>query len=296
MRIASLQGDFLTIECIFCGSTSWSARVGNLRDAPSVGVRECDGCGVVVPDKEPAVTVDYASGTMFPGGTPDFEQLRLSFLGDSVRRTRMLGAGAKGRSILDIGCGAGGFLSTVKNGVRNYGIEVDEAARDFSLSTGLSVFAHIDEMASKDLDQVRIVTLFHVLEHIPEPFEFLTSLLGELPNAELLVVEVPCSEDPLLTVLENEAATRYLYWSHHCHLHSARSLRLLLDRVHPNAEVLRVQRYGLANHLGWLHDGRPGGDGRYSWASSEDLNNAYRASITAIGLSDTLWATLPLSQ
>lgn len=282
----------MTEHCSICGQDQWLPRPGRLRDAPDVGVVQCGECGVVVPEQEHPITIDYTSGSMFPGGPPDFAALRARGLTDSTRRIDTLGSSIHGKTVLDVGCGAGGFLSLLDNGVANLGIEVDAAARAYCLASGLEVAGDLEEIPGYRRAEVQVLTLFHVLEHIPDPEPFLQSLLTSLPEVEQIIIEVPSAEDPLLTLLFNEPFSRFTYWSHHSHLHTQRSLTHVLSKVSSNVHVQRVQRYGLPNHLGWLREGQPGGDVRYPWAADPALDDPYRAALLAQGCSDTLWATV----
>jgi hypothetical protein len=153
------------------------------------------------------------------------------------------------------------------------------------------VFASLSDVPEEIRDEIRVVTLFHVLEHISEPKNFLQSTLSRLPAVEQVVIEVPCSEDPLLNVVFSEPFANHTYWSHHCHLHSMGSLKLLLSSTCRDVSIERIQRYSLANHLGWLTNGGPGGDTRFPWASNTEVDLRYRQSLIDLGCSDTLWAT-----
>ncbi len=277
--------------CQFCNNSTWVDRVGSLRDSPDIGVVQCAECGVVIPARTPSVPVNYAAGSMFGTVTPDFAVLRASGLVDSQRRVDALFEVSSHRPVIDIGCGAGGFLSLLKHNAPKYGVELDLESRRFCIDSGLEVFPSLNDVPEEIRSGIQVVTMFHVLEHISDPKHFLESTLSRLPAVELVVVEVPCSEDPLLNVVFSEPFANHTYWSHHCHLHSMASLQLLLGSTFGDVTVERVQRYSLANHLGWLTNGAPGGDARFPWASGTEVDLRYRKSLVDLGFSDTLLAT-----
>jgi 2-polyprenyl-3-methyl-5-hydroxy-6-metoxy-1,4-benzoquinol methylase len=49
-----------------------------------------------------------------------------------------------------------------------------------------------------------LITAFHVAEHLPDPIAMLRKLATRLSNRGRLVIEVPSSEDALLTVYESD--------------------------------------------------------------------------------------------
>lgn len=94
--------------------------------------------------------------------------------------------------LLDIGCGTGDFLETALKANWNItGIEPDENARKTANSkTGNSVFEieHLEKLKPNSFD---VITLWHVLEHLPN-LELYTALFKSLlkPNGTL-VIAVP---------------------------------------------------------------------------------------------------------
>ena len=182
------------------------------------------------------------------------------------------------------------------NGVQAFGIEPDQAAREFLIAENLSVWSDLAQMPGLKRREVRVVTMFHVLEHLRDPRLFLRDAIETLPNARLFVIEVPCAEDPLLTLYGCEAFSRFTYWSHHEQLHSKRSLESLLGELSDTVEVSRLQRYGLGNHLGWLSRGKPGGQVEMAWLEGSPADAYYRLRVVGQGFCDTLWAVVQISR
>jgi SAM-dependent methyltransferase len=100
---------------------------------------------------------------------------------------------------LDIGCGDGAFLQSLKSrGWDVYGTETSAAACAIARTKGISV--HEGELASADFPDrfFDVITLWHVLEHIPDPVAELDRIRRMLRDDGSLVIEVPNSDSPTL--------------------------------------------------------------------------------------------------
>jgi len=283
--------------CYVCGTDEWKLREGALRDMPNVGVVECVACGLVMPSAPVRSLINYEGGSMHDGAPADVLTWRREGLCDDIRRAAAVARFAKrGDWVLDFGCGAGGLIHHLRMADLNVvGIEIDRAAREFLHAEGVLVWSQLEDIPSEARSRVRVVTLFHVLEHLPDPRPVLERMMELLPNARTLLIEVPCSEDPLLTLFASAPFSNFTYWSHHEQLHSKRSLESLLSSVFDDVEVTRLQRYGLGNHLGWLSWNKPGGQRELTWLEDSTANDLYCQLLIDNGFSDTLWAHVTLS-
>lgn len=99
---------------------------------------------------------------------------------------------SESKNLLDIGCGTGDFLETALKANWNItGIEPNEQARAIANSkTNNSVF-EIEHLANLEENSFDVITLWHVLEHLPN-LEMHTKLFQHLlkPNGTL-VIAVP---------------------------------------------------------------------------------------------------------
>lgn len=94
--------------------------------------------------------------------------------------------------ILDIGCGTGSFLGQMKSkGYLTYGMEPDERARTIASSSS-NVVANLEQ--TKSSAPYSIVTLWHVLEHLPHPSQTLKTIHAITTSNALLVIAVPDRE------------------------------------------------------------------------------------------------------
>ena len=95
---------------------------------------------------------------------------------------------------LDIGCSAGMILQQVKNQFccKVVGIEPGDAYRTYAQDLGLTIYPSLDEMEHAGEKRFSMISMAHVLEHLPDPVGYLIHLRENLiePGGWLLV-EVP---------------------------------------------------------------------------------------------------------
>ena len=91
----------------------------------------------------------------------------------------------KGR-ILDIGAGVGDFLSVAKNdGWETFGTEPSEKAKAIAIKKGVSFVDNLSQLENNSFD---IITMWHVLEHVPELENQISELKRLLkPNGTILI-------------------------------------------------------------------------------------------------------------
>ena len=89
-------------------------------------------------------------------------------------------------SILDIGAGTGDFLSVVKeNGWNTIGVEPSEKAKAIAKRKGVSFVEQTSALENNSFD---IITMWHVLEHVPNLDNQLKELKRLLkPNGNLII-------------------------------------------------------------------------------------------------------------
>jgi SAM-dependent methyltransferase len=99
-----------------------------------------------------------------------------------------------GASILDFGCGKGVFLhSAAERGWQANGIETATKRAAFAkINYGLNVVTNEYTGGTIEGGPFDVITLFHVLEHLPTPRSLIETLINRNLNANgMLVVEVP---------------------------------------------------------------------------------------------------------
>ena len=95
---------------------------------------------------------------------------------------------------LDIGCSAGFLLERFERqfACQPVGIEPGAAYREYAQQRGFTVYASREQMKAAGEPRFDLISLTHVLEHLPEPVSYLASLQAEALAADgYLLVEVP---------------------------------------------------------------------------------------------------------
>lgn len=91
--------------------------------------------------------------------------------------------------LLDIGAGTGDFLATAEAGGWTVsGVEPSEKARHIATAKGLGLVANTLDLEDHQFD---VITLWHVLEHVPDPWTQLAELKRLLKPNGTLIVAVP---------------------------------------------------------------------------------------------------------
>jgi len=110
------------------------------------------------------------------------------------RKHTILQALRPGGRVLDLGCGTGEFLGYLKSrGYLVQGVEPDLGAREMAIANhSIEVLPTIDALPAQE--QFQIITMWHVLEHVPEPRHTLKKLYSLLADRGFLLIAVPDHE------------------------------------------------------------------------------------------------------
>ena len=106
-----------------------------------------------------------------------------------------------GGTLLDVGCFEGSFLDKLPEGVRGIGVDIDAPAieRANHRSAGPRRRFVCADFETVALDErVDLITMFHVLEHLPRPVAVLKQLARLAHPGTRLLVEVPVVENMVI--------------------------------------------------------------------------------------------------
>lgn len=278
------------MKCYLCSSENWIFRKGSVRDKPDLKVLECRGCGLVTLSSSDHISQGhYENSGMHTGSQPSMESWLRNTEQDDQRRFELLKIAMTGKRLLDFGCGAAGFLLKAQSAAAEaVGMEPEKRVREY-WGERIRIYESLDA-AGNGYD---LITAFHVVEHLMDPRGMLQALAARLAKGGRLVVEVPNSEDALLTLFDNGPFQNFTYWSQHLYLFNPTTLGQLAAQAELKMVALQqYQRYPLSNHLYWLSQGLPGGHKKWAFLDSPELTHAYANALGAISKCDTLIAYL----
>ena len=189
--------------------------------------------------------------------------------------------------LLEIGCSSGFMLDAFRErGINGYGVEPSGAFSKYLENNGYEVFPDLSDIKSNKFD---LIVNFFVFEHVRNPRDFLKKSMSLLKEGGALICEIPCANDPLTSLYDIEAFEKF-YWSiaHHFY-YTPESLSYLLDDLGYKYKLLPEQRYDISNHIVWMMEGRPGGQGRFTEKFGDNLVDSYKQRLIDTWNCDTIF-------
>jgi len=215
---------------------------------------KCQGCGLVFlsPRPEEKEILQVYEQDYYGEGLQKFhswlEAPRLFFAWNRMRRVKKFFP--RPGKALDIGCGQGTFLQLLKGqGWECHGTEltVDSATRASRLGISVSV-GEIDENRFPP-HSFDLISLWHVLEHLPNPLKTLKSSSRLLKKGGVLAISTPNIDSLQAEVGRDQ-------WFHldpprHLYLYSPRTLEQMIGSL--GFRLLKMHHFSLEqNPYGWM--------------------------------------------
>ncbi|OGS22755.1 MAG: hypothetical protein A2252_10540 [Elusimicrobia bacterium RIFOXYA2_FULL_39_19] len=176
------------IKCNLCGNSSFEMfERGN-----TLNVLKCRTCGLVFlnPIPDTSILKDNYTGAYYK---PWIDNLQTSRLKLFSNRWNRIGRHVNKGKILDVGCGLGEFLEYAKkNGAYPTGTELSSYAANYVKEKhGIDVINGTLESAKFPADNFDFISIWHVLEHVPDPTSTLKEMHRILKPAGKAVIAVP---------------------------------------------------------------------------------------------------------
>lgn len=135
---------------------------------------------------------------------------------------------------LDIGCGEGIFLTALKEfgAERILGIEPNTEMRNYGQKAGLPIIEGRIENLSAELEKnnfyPRVMSLFHVIEHLPDPSLSLKFIYNNLPSGGFVIIETPKSD--CYSFVKNNYQHKLIYKDHLFYFNET-NLKMIIEKV-----------------------------------------------------------------
>jgi len=215
--------------------------------------------------------------------------IKIPAIEDYFRRATQFKKILKNKNVLDFGCGWGGFLKNVKNAKSLSGVDLRKECINY-IQHKLKKINISDNLNSFD-KKFDVITMFHVLEHIPNQVDTMKFLKSKLKNKGKIIVEVPHARDFLILQDELKEFKNFTFCAEHLITHTSKSLKtILLKSGFKNVKIQYFQRYNFSNHLGWFLKRKHGGQKFYENIVSKKLNKAYCENLLRLKQTDTIIA------
>ena len=118
---------------------------------------------------------------MHDGGVLDTNKWLKETQNDDERRYQFVKEKITNKTVLDFGCGVGGFLDKAKQSAKEVaGVELEKALQPSFKKRKLNVFENLS-VVQNNSKQYDVITAFHVVEHLQNPKDMIKQL------SELLV-------------------------------------------------------------------------------------------------------------
>jgi cyclopropane fatty-acyl-phospholipid synthase-like methyltransferase len=162
-------------------------------------------------------------------------------------------------SLLEVGSGPGYFLTAVQPHVRiARGLEFNQKEAEYARQVrSLDIrTASLAEVRGETYDHV---CLFQVLEHQPDPVDFLKEL-KELCSAtgSLIHIEIPTLHNPLVSLYQIPAFRDFWFQKPHLYYFTEKGLeRVCKEAGLSIVSLARTQETSLFNHYHWMSNGTP---------------------------------------
>ena len=276
-------------RCFLCDSAETKIVHKGVRGGDNIDVLQCLGCGLVrLSEVMEDIDLFYSESGMRNKKVASLSELRLETMEDDERRYRFTKKMIFGKKVVDFGCGDGGYLLRARAIAHEVsGVEMERFVRDALRREGINCYEKIC-----DIGIVDVVTMFHVLEHLPNPVNELKEISDHLISGGEIIIEVPNAEDALLSLYDSDKFADFTYWKCHIYLYTMETLKHLAEKVGLRVKFMRqVQRYPLSNHLHWLAKGKSGGHFEWSFLDDAELSRIYGTKLSELGIADTIIAS-----
>ena len=279
------------MKCYVCGKPTNEIR-REIREGMAT-LHQCPECGLVHLEPEQGDLKDYYANAYRKEYGPDlskpvdYDQIFNTYVKYQGQRVKVLEEYlGKDKTLLDVGCSTGHFISNIKGKVREaIGIDWDEGAADYAHDKkGILAYYRMESIH----DKFDIVYSSMTLEHTEDPLEFLNQISTKLKPDGTIYIEVPNLNDALLSVYQNEAYKRFYFRKAHLWYFTPYAFLQLMAHAGFVGELVFMQDYNIGNHNHWVNRNEPqnnANDGLRCLGAHDEM---YRDLLCRLHVSDNM--------
>ena len=257
-------------HCEICDSTDFKLIATEMREGPG-RISQCSSCGLVIQELDFSLAdikkyynEEYQKTNSLQTGKEQSPKEhfdgRLKTIGPFVECLRPYLR--KGMKVLDIGCGAGDLLYSIKPLVgKVVGTELNKAFVEF-MNNELDIEAYARDINEIDFGEEKfdLIISLGTLDHMPNPLESLQTMKSCLAPGGLLYLWVPNRDQAMNFFLPKETRKPFntFFW-HKAHFfyYTDITLARLLNKAGFSSEITSLHMYTLRNFFAWYFTGAP---------------------------------------
>ena len=256
--------------CEICGANDWhEVYRADVRDGTFGAVREdavvakCGGCGVERLGDEWCIPDSYYESGEYRTKLAQELDAPSYFKGHDHLQVFAMNvlplSDLRGKSVADVGCAGGSFLDHVSGlAGKIIGVEPFSEYHESLKARGYETYSFASN-ATDQKGQVDYATSFQVIEHTPNPRQFLEDIRPLLSEDGMVYLSTPNLKDILMQLLPDEYPSFFYRVVHKWYFDIESLTECARLAGFELAETHFVHRYPMGNALRWLRDRKPTG-------------------------------------
>ncbi|MBU1012550.1 MAG: class I SAM-dependent methyltransferase [Bacteroidetes bacterium] len=295
--------------CEICGTDSWvsiyegpvrSGGFGSFKNDGTVAI--CNGCGVGrLAESDSIDAKAYETKEYRVAVDQGLEVADFFHQADPIQIHHLTAAwpgSFRGKTVADIGCGAGSFIDHI-SGLAEKIIAIEPTAmyQNSLRKRGYEVYSYASEAIAIRPDSVDLAVTFQVIEHVQNPRTFLAEIFTLLKPGGTLLIATPNRNDIMMKLLPEEFPAFFYRIVHRWYFDCKSLKRCAIESGYTIESERYLHTMNMSNMLSWLIQRRPTGNTNRLPGIENEADTLWNIYLQSSGQADTLFlkVTKPLN-